>query len=349
MSKKAGAGGAYAASRPQKKKSRLRQILSLPLQLLKLPFRLPKLLRSVLQKTARLIARLRLILRMARHWRRVNLPRARLRRWYNLYLHPARLRHWGCCLRTRLRGRRAWNASPALETVHKAIRWGRAYRRHVARFAAIEALRSRIEADPTPLDRLPGKPTLGELARRDSFRPRWGALLHGLVFHAQVQRALEINTGFGLGTLYLARGLLDAYPVRTCMLITLDEDTPYTKIARKHITQLAYTDFVAFREGPPTDSLPDALETLRLPDLIFIARPPGSFDHVIGQRDFARLKARAHPGTLIVIEDIHASPGMRRAWEAIRAASRVAATVDLWRWGIVVIGDGPAQHLCAQL
>ena len=49
------------------------------------------------------------------------------------------------------------------------------------------------------------------------------------------------------------------------------------------------------------------------------------------------------PGAVVVIDDIDWSPGMRRAWTAIEADPRVAATVDLATVGIAVLGAGPRE------
>jgi len=40
---------------------------------------------------------------------------------------------------------------------------------------------------------------------------------------------------------------------------------------------------------------------------------------------------------------------MARTWRAVQHMPQIAATVDLWQWGLVLVGHGPALHLCARL
>lgn len=334
----------------------IRFVLLLPFRVLWLIIRLPVLLFRGWRYSARQLYRFRKRflrprqacqrLQDAYRWLRLRLQMDYLLPGLYFHLHPLRGWHALCSLRTRLRGANAWNTTPGLAAVPKAIRWGRQYRRHTSRFGPVEALRSTLYANDTVLDDFPYRPTVGFLARRLTPPRRWGALLHGLVRYTEAQRVLELGAGFGITGLYLARGLLDNYPVRTCLLVTLEEQSDFTRIARSHFSRLGYSDIVVLLEGRTEDRLAEALDQIAPLNLAFVDT---RHDENATLRYFSQIKARSRPGTLIVISGIHRTPAMARAWRAMQDMRHVAATVDLWRWGIVVIGNGPPRRLCARL
>lgn len=326
-----------------------RFILTLPVRLVRGLIRLPRTLWQgwqagaaalyrLRQTTARLPELYRWLMRVA--------PPGRIRRGLYTHFHPLRPWHGLRSLLTRLRGRGIWTRRAGLEVVPKALRWARRYRRHRGRFRDIEALRSIVYAKedlyPTPY----GDLTIGFLARQNSVPRRWGALLHGLSFHSQAQRVVELGAGFGISSLYLAQALLDVYPVRTCMLITIEQETRFARITADHFYQLGYDDFAEVMQGRFADRLSDALDRTAPVNLAFL---DGHQDGNEVLRDFSQVKAQSRTGTIIVLTDIHTSPSMARAWRTIKDMPRIAATVDLWRWGIVIVGSGPPLHLCARL
>ncbi len=284
--------------------------------------------------------------REGRRLRQTYLPADRIRHALYARFHPGRVLHRLACLRTRLRGKKVWDSTPGLAVVPRALTWARTYRRHLSRFRDIEAIRSIVYTNETPVEGIEPPPTIGYRARRDSIRPRWGALLHGLVHLSETQRVLELGTAFGLSGLYIARGLLDSFPVRTCYLVTIENNRQFARIAKENFEELGYQDFVHVIEGDFETELAHALNLIAPLQLAYI---DGNHDGDATLSYVSQIKSRARPGSLIILDDIHWSPDMTRAWHTIQHMPRIAATVDLWQWGIVVIGPGPALHLSARL
>jgi predicted O-methyltransferase YrrM len=331
----------------------LRLIVMLPVALVRFLIKLPRRIWWLWTQGALLIVKLEKGLAIlwhwlgrAVHWRRLHLPLERLTTAAYLYLHPLRLRHGLYRLRDRF-NRAAWDR-PGLEAVPKALRWARQYRRHKSRFQGIEAVRSILYADDEIIaeEEATLKPTRGYLARRTSLSRRWGALLHGLIRYTETQRVLELGAGYGLASLYMAQGLVDNFPVRTCMLIALEKDRERYKQVYKWVYRLGFDDFVDLREAAIEDELGSALEDIAPLNFALIDGPR---DENTVLRTFSQVKSKSRPATLIVLTGIHTSPQMARAWRTIKDMRQVAATVDLWQWGIVVVGSGPAVHLCARL
>ena len=50
---------------------------------------------------------------------------------------------------------------------------------------------------------------------------------------------------------------------------------------------------------------------------------------------FEQLLAKGHANSVFVVDDIHWSVGMEKAWERIKAHPRVTVTIDLYDLGLV--------------
>jgi predicted O-methyltransferase YrrM len=329
----------------------LKFIVLLPVHLVKFLIKLPRRIWRAWKAAARAlyIGRLKTAagirkgiyyVREGRRLRRTYLPVDRIRHALYVRFHPRRTLHGLACLRTRLRGRAVWDSVPGLAVVPRALTWARHYRRHLSRFRDIDAIRSIVYADETPIEGIKPPTPIGYRARRDSIRPRWGALLHGLVHLSETQRVLELGTAFGLSGLYIARGLLDSFPVRTCYFVTIERNRQFARIAEDNFDKLGYLDFVHVIQGDFETELERALDLIKPLQMAYI---DGNHDCDATLRYVSQLKARARPGSLIILDDIHWSPEMTRAWRTIQQMPRVAATVDLWQWGIVVTGPRPTE------
>jgi predicted O-methyltransferase YrrM len=278
---------------------------------------------------------------------RVHSPPHRISAALYVRLHPLALWHRLRVWQTRLR-RHIWQSDTSLSHVRNAMRWGRQYRRHKVRFSDIDALRSILYADKTTIESHPLHPSVGTLARQISIKKKWGSFLYSLLRFSEAQRVLELGTGYGLSGLYIAQGMLECYPMRTCMFITLENDEDRIDKARHNFRRVGYDDFALVKVGDIAVNLAAALRDLKPPDLILMDGPA---DGELVQHFFAVIKAASFPGTLVIITNIHRTRKMMKSWHAIKDEVGLAATVDLWHWGIIVIGDTAAKpvHLWARL
>ena len=333
----------------------LRFLLLLPFNLIKFLVKLPRRLWHAWKAGALALYRARLktvgtirkglyYLGEGRRLRRLYLPAGQIRHGLAGRLNPGRAVHVLRCWLTRLRGPRIWRSVPGLEAVAKALTWAHHARRHKGRFRDVEAMRSILYANQDPVEGVEPPVPIGVQARHTSINPRRGTFLHGLVYFSSAQRVLELGTGLGLSGMYIARALLDSFPVRTCLFLTIEQNRQAATIADDNFYQLGFNDFVRVVDGAIMDELPAALEELTPVQLAYL-----NGDHDGGRtlHYVSQIKAKMRPGGLIVLDDIRASSGMAQAWKTIQKMPRVAATVDLWWWGIVVVGDGPPRHLSA--
>ena len=141
--------------------------------------------------------------------------------------------------------------------------------------------------------------SISEIVKRESIRPKHGALLFRLANYFKSKNILQIGTTMGLSTLYLtsyATGL---------KCIALENVPEFATIARQAFAK----DFVFF------NTLYEQHNNLWL---------------------FNECMKYAHNDTVFVFEGIKASRKMRELWEEICACPEVTVTLDLYSLGIVL-------------
>ncbi len=159
-------------------------------------------------------------------------------------------------------------------------------------------------------------------------------LLYRLARHCSCRTALELGTSFGISTLYLAAGS-EQGTVHTL------EGCPNTlALAREQFAALGATNIHA-HSGAFADRLPDVLADLASLDLVFI---DGHHAEAPTLAYFEQCLTKAHENTVFVLDDIHWSAGMERAWERIKEHARVTVTVDLFHLGLVFLRPGQARE-----
>ena len=150
--------------------------------------------------------------------------------------------------------------------------------------------------------------SISEIVKRESIRPKHGALL------------------FRLSTLYLtsyATGL---------KCIALENVPEFATIARQAFAKEGRNP-VDLRIGNYKDLLPQALNDINSLDFVF-------FNTLYEQHNnlwlFNECMKYAHNDTVFVFEGIKASRKMRELWEEICACPEVTVTLDLYSLGIVL-------------
>lgn len=239
----------------------------------------------------------------------------------------------------RLAGNRHSVHSPfVFSLVEKALR----PRSDSPRFPDLEKLRRALLEDVRfipvtdlgagPMHRGPHRTNPPERRVRDiaksALKPRRQAeLLHRIALHFQPRTVLELGTSFGITTLYLARAVPQG------QVITIEGSPEIQAIAERNCTRTGQRGIVSLR-GSFSDRLPEVLATTERLDLVFI---DGHHAKEPTLRYFSQCLAKAHNDSVFIFDDIHWSPDMELAWEAIKVHPQVTVTIDLFHFGIVFL------------
>ncbi len=202
-------------------------------------------------------------------------------------------------------------------------------RRYYA-FEEIAALRKQLVRDQRVLERVDfgagqtgRRESVSHIAKMAAASPGQGEMLFRLVEFLGSEYILELGTSLGIGTQYLAG------PGRHQRLVTLEGDPAVAAIAAEHLGNQAR---IVQHVGPFRETLPPALQELERIDLVYI---DGDHTEAGTLYSFRTCLAKAGPQTCFVLDDIHWSAGMERAWTAIRQDPSVSLSIDLYRCGLL--------------
>ncbi|MFD2786436.1 O-methyltransferase [Hymenobacter rubripertinctus] len=220
---------------------------------------------------------------------------------------------------------------------------------HAGTFAAntrVETRRTELLADSTAIavrDFGAGSHTgagrtrrLRDIARTAAKPPRLAQLLFRLVNHFQPGTVVELGTSLGLTTAYLAAANSQA------RVLTF-EGCPATAAVARQTFQAVGIHNVTLIEGNLDDTLTPTLAALPAPvDFAFF---DGNHRYEPTLRYFEQLNRHRTDHSVFVLDDIHWSADMERAWATIQQHPDVTLTIDLFYIGLVFFRPNqPKQH-----
>ncbi|MBL7850676.1 MAG: class I SAM-dependent methyltransferase [Cyclobacteriaceae bacterium] len=206
-------------------------------------------------------------------------------------------------------------------------------RKHPDGLPVLEDLRRDLESNKTVLDvedfgsggqGTIRKRTIGEIARTSLTPYKWAMFFLDLLYHSNSKRVVELGTSLGLTTLYLAQKT---------------DATIYTFEGSHAIANVAMTNFewagkknIKVIEGNLDQTLHRFLEPTDKIDFVLM---DANHRYVPTLEYYRLLTRRLKSSSLVVIDDIHRSEEMEKAWEEIRTDTLVYGSVDLYRCGLL--------------
>jgi predicted O-methyltransferase YrrM len=165
------------------------------------------------------------------------------------------------------------------------------------------------------------------IAKYSATPKKYAQLLFRMAAYFGSKNILECGTSLGLTTLYLtATG-------NHLKVVTIEGDPVLAQLAKKHF-ELRGKNNIVLLQGDFKDQLPEALRQLQLVDLVYLdgnhrEKETGSYFDII-------LPFTGND-SVIVIGDIHWSPGMKAAWNKIILLPEVTLSLDLFFLGIIFL------------
>jgi predicted O-methyltransferase YrrM len=160
-------------------------------------------------------------------------------------------------------------------------------------------------------------------------------LLFNLSRYFQPKTLLELGTGLGLSTLPLAGGSQLGH------LHTIEGNGELSDFARVKLNALGYEN-ITFHKGEFGTALPRVLEKVPQVDLAFLDGNhtyEGTLDY------FNRLQPKLQDISLVILDDIHWSEGMEKAWQQLAEKPEVTLSIDLFFMGLLFFKPGmKKQH-----
>lgn len=145
-----------------------------------------------------------------------------------------------------------------------------------------------------------------------------------MIAHFRCSHIVELGTSLGINTLYLAQS-------PGTHVYTFEGAGSVAEVARQNFASVA-ADNITVIEGDISSTLRDFLSDGRRVDFAFM---DANHTREATTDYFNGLLHVLHENSVLVLDDIHLTPGMELAWLDIQRHERVRATVDLYRCGIV--------------
>lgn len=166
---------------------------------------------------------------------------------------------------------------------------------------------------------------IGDIAKTSGRSRKYGELLFRIVDHYGYKQILELGTSLGLGTLYLAAA------AKNGQVITIEGSSTVAAEAQK--TFASWPELpIQQHVGNFDDLLQPVLAANPVFDLVVIDgnhREKPTLEYVDA------LLPHIQPNTLILLDDIHWSAEMQRAWETICRHPAVKLSIDLFQFGLI--------------
>lgn len=215
------------------------------------------------------------------------------------------------------------------------------------KFLHIENLRQKLLADNRVIsleDHGSGagrkrKRRISAIARTSLSPPRFSTIFSRIAASMEATSIVELGTSLGINTLYLAE--------RQQATVTTFEGSPAVADIAALTFEFAGRKNIDLVVGNIDKTLPVFLGNVRKVDFVFI---DANHRYEPTVRYFEWFLKKVHEKTVLVVDDIHYSPEMERAWKRIRSHRLVYASADLFRCGFVFFDPSlNKQHVILQV
>jgi predicted O-methyltransferase YrrM len=176
--------------------------------------------------------------------------------------------------------------------------------------------------------------SIRQILNRSSIRHKYGRILYALANELNPATIIELGTGIGISTAYLAKGCPGS---RT---ISIEADKQKMTFATNSFEQMGLRNVTAVN-GTFGELLPGFMKIAVHPVLVFV---DGDHSFEGTKSYFEEIMKYADSETVIIFDDIRWSEGMEKAWDAIKADSRVVLSIDLFFMGIVFFRKGMTKQ-----
>lgn len=198
-------------------------------------------------------------------------------------------------------------------------------------FSEIEALRGELKKDKTTISitdygtGVNRDSTVARIANKSTQSAKYGQLLFRIIRYFKAVDVLELGTSLGITTSYLASSS------SSIKCVSMEGCPQITRVAERNFKKLNLNN-IELVTGNIDSTLEEVLNKTEKLDVVFFDANHRS-EAVLHYFDMCLSKV--HNDTIFVVDDIYWSEDMEKAWQTIKAHSKVTSTVDIFQMGIV--------------
>ncbi|MFM9984479.1 MAG: O-methyltransferase [Flavobacteriales bacterium] len=171
---------------------------------------------------------------------------------------------------------------------------------------------------------------VADIARLSLQRSHCAEALFYIIRDLQPTSAIELGTSLGLTTAYMAKGCTE------CQWTSMEGAPKVADFARNLLRQLDVTN-VEIVTGNFDDLLPMYCSKNQKLDFAFI---DGNHRYEPTMRYFYWLSPLASENAVFILDDIHWSPEMEKAWNEIQNSNLISVSIDFFHFGMIFFRSG---------
>jgi predicted O-methyltransferase YrrM len=180
---------------------------------------------------------------------------------------------------------------------------------------------------------------VNEHARRSLAPQRSARLYQRLVEFCSGKKILELGTSFGITAMYLAN-------IKNSYVFTFEGAPDVASLAKRNF-KFGDRQNIEVITGDIADTLPRFVSSSPKIDAVLM---DANHHYEPTLKYFNWLLPVIHSTSIIIMDDIHYSPEMEKAWKEIKNHEQVHASIDLFRCGILFFDPSlNKQHVVLQL
>ena len=177
-----------------------------------------------------------------------------------------------------------------------------------------------------------------DVARMSLSPAPYARMYERLSSYFQCKNIFELGTSLGINTLYLAS-------TKESKVTTFEGSTEIANIARQSFEK-AEAKNIRIVEGNLDTTLMNEIQSTNLIDLAFM---DANHRYEPTVKYFEFLIQKMNEQSIIIIDDIHYSRAMERAWKELKQHDRIHGSADLFRCGILFFDPSlNNQHVVLQ-
>lgn len=215
-------------------------------------------------------------------------------------------------------------------------------------FQEIEILRERLLKDErfievhdfgsgSFLEKEPAR-KISDIARSSLSPKKYSGLYYRICRHINAEQIVELGTSLGINTLYLAQS-------PGSHVTTFEGASRIAESARTTFQDTKAKNILLI-EGNISKTLPEFLLQAPKIDLVLI---DANHRYEPTRQYFEWFLRNIHPRSIIIVDDIHRSEEMEKAWIEIKDHKLVYGSIDIFRCGIVLFDPSlNKQHVVLQ-
>jgi len=172
------------------------------------------------------------------------------------------------------------------------------------------------------------------IAKNSLSSPKFSQFLFHLIHDYKFENILELGTSLGVNTSYLAK----ANPAAS--IFTFEADPKALKIAKEVNAKF---ENILFHEGDITNLLPEMLQNSNSKIDLVYADANHTYEPSINY--FNMILPYLATESIYIMDDIHWSASMKKAWEELKSRKEVTSSIDLFDAGLLFFNpDFEKQH-----